>query len=452
MKHTSRTGFMRTMLSIAIPVTLQNLLFSSLTFIDTLMIGTLGDTPLAAVGMAGKWTWFLGIVLFGFTSGASVFIAQYFGANDVPGIRRTYGLMSIGTMAAALCFMLPALLIPERIIALFTRDPEAIRTACVYLRIVALAYPFQAIRRAGGTLLESTQRVVIPFVSAIVSVVTNVVLNALLIFGLCGFPALGVAGGAIATVCASAADAVLLHVLGRVRATQLRMPLADMLRITPAFVRDYARIAAPAMLNETLWALSYLLYCAVFGHMSTKAYAAITVVKAIEDLTCVTIFGLGSSCAVMIGSFIGRGETERAKDCAQRHLLLSVVFSMVIGGGVLLMRTRIISLFGVSEAVRADALRVMCIYALEMPLRTLPLMLVVGTFRAGGDTKFGLIVDTLTAYLIGIPMTALTGLFLHAGVAATYLVMYLVEDVPKVIVYGRHFLSGKWIRPVTGPS
>ena len=162
MKHTSRTGFMRTMLSIAIPVTLQNLLFSSLTFIDTLMIGTLGDTPLAAVGMAGKWTWFLGIVLFGFTSGASVFIAQYFGANDVPGIRRTYGLMSIGTMAAALCFMLPALLIPERIIALFTRDPEAIRTACVYLRIVALAYPFQAIRRAGGTLLESTQRVVIP--------------------------------------------------------------------------------------------------------------------------------------------------------------------------------------------------------------------------------------------------------------------------------------------------
>ena len=122
---------------------------------------------------------------------------------------------------------------------------------------------------------------------------------------------------------------------------------------------------------------------------------------------------------------------------------------MVIGGGVLLMRTRIISLFGVSEAVRADALRVMCIYALEMPLRSLPLMLVVGTFRAGGDTRFGLIVDTITAYLIGIPLTALTGLVLGASVPLTYLVMYLVEDVPKVIIYGKHFLSGKWIRPVT---
>ena len=232
----------------------------------------------------------------------------------------------------------------------------------------------------------------------------------------------------------------------------MRAKLRELLDFDLRFVRDYLRVGTPAMLNETIWALGNLVYSAIYGHMGTGAYAAITVVKSIEDLTSVVILGMCSSCAVMIGSFIGRGETERAKDCAQRHLLLSVVFSMVIGGGVLLMRTRIISLFGVSDAVRADALRVMCIYALEMPLRTLPLMLVVGTFRAGGDTKFGLIVDTLTAYLIGIPLTALAGLFLHAGVAATYLVMYLVEDVPKVIVYGRHFLSGKWIRPVTGPS
>ena len=448
MKRQSRTGFMRTMLSIAIPVTLQNLLFSSLTFIDTLMIGTLGDTPLAAVGMAGKWTWFLGIVLFGFTSGASVFIAQFFGANDVPGIRRTYGLMSIGTLGAALLFMLPALLIPERIVLLFTRDPEAIQAACVYLRIVALAYPFQAIRRAGGMLLESTQRVVIPFVSAIVSVVTNVVLNALLIFGLCGFPALGVAGGAIATVCASAADALLLHVLGRVRPTQLRMPLADMLRITPAFERDYARIAAPAMLNETLWALSYLLYCAIYGHMSTQAYAAITVVKAIEDLTCVMIFGLGSSCAVMIGSYIGRGDCDTARRCAVRHLQLTVGLSVLLGAGLILARGGLLAAFDVSAAVRADAAAVLVIFGLELALHNLPYMLVVGIFRAGGDTRFALLTDSACAYLLGIPLTALAGLALHLSVPATYLIMYLSEDALKVVIYGRHFLSGRWIRPV----
>ena len=420
---TRKSGsFWGTMLSIAIPVTLQNLLFSSFTLIDTLMIGRLGDTPLAAVGMAGKWTWFFDIALFGFTSGAAVFIAQFYGAHDERGIHRTHGLMTLFVLAAS------------------------------YLRIVALCYPFQALSKAGGTLLQSTQRVVIPFAGAACSVVTNIALNAVLIFGLLGFPALGVQGAAIASAIAAVVNCAVIYGTALARNTLMRAKLRELLDFDLRFVRDYLRVGTPAMLNETIWALGNLVYSAIYGHMGTGAYAAITVVKSIEDLTSVVILGMCSSCAVMIGSFIGRGETERAKDCARRHLLLSVVFSMVIGGGVLLMRTRIISLFGVSEAVRADALRVMCIYALEMPLRTLPLMLVVGTFRAGGDTKFGLIVDTLTAYLIGIPMTALTGLFLHAGVAATYLVMYLVEDVPKVIVYGRHFLSGKWIRPVTGPS
>ena len=171
------------MLAIAIPVTLQNLLFSSFTLVDTLMIGRLGDLPLAAVGMAGKWTWFYGIVLFGFTSGAAVFIAQYFGANDRAGIHRTYGVMTIGTLAASLVFMLLAMIVPQKIIGLLSSDPAAIETASTYLRIIALAYPFQALRRSAGTLLQSTQRVVIPFVGAVCSVVTNIVLNAVLMPG-----------------------------------------------------------------------------------------------------------------------------------------------------------------------------------------------------------------------------------------------------------------------------
>ena len=243
------SSFTKTMLSIAVPVTLQNLLFSSLTFIDTLMIGTLGDLPLAAVGMAGKWTWFLGIVLFGFSSGAAVFIAQYYGAGDERGIHRTHGLMGVCTLGVSLLFTAMALLMPEKIIGLFTRDPAAIKTACVYLRIVALAYPFQALRRTAGTVLESTQQVVIPFASAVCSVATNIVLNALLIYGLCGFPALGVAGAAIATVLASAVDAAVIHAAGLKKKTLLRAPLSQLTDIRGDFVLRYLRIGAPALFN-----------------------------------------------------------------------------------------------------------------------------------------------------------------------------------------------------------
>lgn len=436
------------MLSIAVPVTLQNLLFSSLTFIDTLMIGTLGDLPLAAVGMAGKWSWFLGIVLFGFSSGAAVFIAQYYGAGDTRGIHRTHGLMGVCTLGVSLLFSALALLMPEKIIGLFTRDPAAIETACVYLRIVALAYPFQALRRTAGTVLESTQQVVIPFASAICSVATNIVLNALLIYGLCGFPALGVAGAAIATVTASAVDAAVIHAAGLKKKTLLRAPLSLLTDIHWDFVLHYLRIGAPALFNETTWALSNLIYSAIYGHMSTQAYASITICKSIEDLTCVAIFGLASSCAVMLGSYVGQGDMEKTKGCAFYHLKLTVVLSLVIGLFVVLLRGGILSVFGVSDAVRADAARVLMVYGLELALRNIPYMLVVGIFRAGGDTKYALAVDFACAYLIGIPLTAAAGLILHLSVPVTYLVMYLSEDVLKVFLYGRHFQSEKWIRPV----
>ena len=441
-------NFTRTMLSIAIPLTLQNLLFSSFTLIDTVMVGKLGDLPLAAVGMAGKWSWFLNIVLFGCTSGAAVFIAQYFGAGDRKGIYRTYGLMSMLSMAAGVVFMLGALLIPETIIGMFTKDPEAIAVAAVYLRCIAVSYPFQAIAKSASTLLQSTQRVVIPFIGAACSVLTNVVFNALLIFGLCGFPAMGVAGAAIASAMAAVVNALVIYGIGLARGSMLRAPVHALLDISRGFVRDYVRVGAPAMFNETIWALSILIYSAIFGHMSTEAYAAITVAKSIEDLTCVAVFGMCSACAVMIGSYVGQGKYDHAKACARYHIVLATLFSLVIGGSLFFLRGPIMSLFGVSETVRAASIAVITIYGAEMALRNIPLMLVVGTFRAGGDTKYGLIVDTISAYLIGIPLTAVAGLVLHLSVPATYAIMYFIEDIFKVIVYGRHFLSDKWIKPV----
>ena len=436
------------MLSIAVPLTLQNLLFSSFTLIDTVMVGRLGDLPLAAVGMAGKWSWFLNIVLFGCTSGAAVFIAQYFGAGDKKGIHRTYGLMTMLALAASVVFMLCALLIPETVVRLFTSDPEAIAAASVYLRLIALSYPFQALAKAAATLLQSTQRVVIPFIGAACSVVTNVVLNALLIFGLCGFPAMGVAGAAVASAVAAVVNMLVIYGLGLAKDTMLRAPLSAMLDISRGFVRDYIRVGAPAMFNETVWAMSILIYSSIFGHMSTEAYAAITVAKSIEDLTCVAVFGMCSACAVMIGSYVGQGRYDAAKACAKYHIIVVTVMSAVIGASLFILKEPIMSLFGVSETVRADSLAVIMIYGAEMALRNIPLMFVVGTFRAGGDTKYGLIVDTFSAYLIGIPLTAFAGLVLHMSVPVTYAIMYFVEDFLKTIVYGKHFFSGKWIKPV----
>lgn len=218
-----------------------------------MMIGKLGDTPLAAVGMAGKWTWFLTIVFFGFSSGASVFISQFYGAGDDAGMRRTYGLMTVGTQAAALLFMLAALLFPDGIVRLFSSDEQAIALGASYLRIIALSYPFLALTRGGGTLLQSTGDVMIPFVGSLISVAVNITLNALLIFGLCGFPALGVQGAAIGF-----ADLLHRRCAGDLtaQASQKRRCFAQGQAVLPALraVLSAAlrRSAWPAMLNESM--------------------------------------------------------------------------------------------------------------------------------------------------------------------------------------------------------
>ena len=297
-------------------------------------------------------------------------------------------------------------------------------------------------------LLQSTGRVMIPFVGSLISVAVNIVLNALLIFGLCGFPALGVQGAAIASLVSAVVGALVIYGAGVAKKTLLRTGRSGLVGITGGFIRDFARVSMPAMLNESAWALGNLLYSSVYGHMGTGAYASITVVKSIEDLTSVAVMGLCSSCAVMIGSAIGRGDVPLSKLCAKRHVQLTIGLSVLIGAGMLALRQPLLSLFGVSQAVRDDALAVLAICALEMVLHNIPSILVMGVFRAGGDTRFGLIVDCITLYLIGLPLTMLAGLYLHWSVPMTYLVMYLSEDIIKCSAYLLHFRSYKWIRPV----
>ena len=168
-----------------------------------------------------------------------------------------------------------------------------------------------------------------------------------------GFPALGVQGAAIASLVSAVVGALVIYGAGIAKKTLLRTGRSGLVGITGSFIRDFARVSMPAMLNESAWALGNLLYSSVYGHMGTGAYASITVVKSIEELTSVAVMGLCSSCAVMIGSAIGRGDVPLCKLCARRHMQLTVGLSVLIGVSMLALRQPLLSLFGVSQAVRS---------------------------------------------------------------------------------------------------
>ena len=434
--------------TMSLPIMISMLVQALYNVVDSMFVARVSENALTALSMAFPIQNLMIAVSTGLGVGLNAVLSRALGAKDEKGVNRaaTNGIMLL--FICGLVFMLGGATIVRPYFEMQTDIAEIVESGVDYTTIVMLGSMGIFMQILFERLLQSTGRVMIPFVGSLISVAVNIVLNALLIFGLCGFPALGVQGAAIASLVSAVVGALVIYGAGIAKKTLLRTGRSGLVGITGGFIRDFARVSMPAMLNESAWALGNLLYSSVYGHMGTGAYASITVVKSIEDLTSVAVMGLCSSCAVMIGSAIGRGDVPLSKLCAKRHVQLTIGLSVLIGAGMLALRQPLLSLFGVSQAVRDDALAVLAICALEMVLHNIPSILVMGVFRAGGDTRFGLIVDCITLYLIGLPLTMLAGLYLHWSVPMTYLVMYLSEDIIKCSAYLLHFRSYKWIRPV----
>ena len=434
--------------TMSLPIMISMLVQALYNVVDSMFVARVSENALTALSMAFPIQNLMIAVSTGLGVGLNAVLSRALGAKDEKGVNRaaTNGIMLL--FICGLVFMLGGATIVRPYFEMQTDIAEIVESGVDYTTIVMLGSMGIFMQILFERLLQSTGRVMIPFIGSLISVAVNIVLNALLIFGLCGFPALGVQGAAIASLVSAVVGALVIYGAGVAKKTLLRTGRSGLVGITGGFIRDFARVSMPAMLNESAWALGNLLYSSVYGHMGTGAYASITVVKSIEDLTSVAVMGLCSSCAVMIGSAIGRGDVPLSKLCAKRHVQLTIGLSVLIGAGMLALRQPLLSLFGVSQAVRDDALAVLAICALEMVLHNIPAILVMGVFRAGGDTRFGLIVDCITLYLIGLPLTMLAGLYLHWSVPMTYLVMYLSEDIIKCSAYLLHFRSYKWIRPV----
>ena len=270
-------GFWHMILPLALPITLQNLLTSSFQIVDTLMVGQLGDTVIASVGVAGQIAFFINILFYGITAGGSVFIAQFWGARDRRSIRQIYGLMLALTLPVAGIFILGCSFAAPRLISLFTDEAELIETGARYLRIACWSYLGVGLNQVFAVLLRSTEEVRLPMLTGIVSVQLNAAANYVLIFGKLGLPAMCVEGAAWATVVSAVVGPVLLFGFSMIRRNMLRASIREMYSFNAAFAGRYFRRALPVLCNEGLWSLGILSYNAVYGRMGADNYAALTI-------------------------------------------------------------------------------------------------------------------------------------------------------------------------------
>ena len=440
--------FRRDLIVLALPIAGQVFLEFSVNFIDTLMIGRLGEAEIAGVGVANQVFFVVSLFFFGIASGVGVFVAQYWGKRDITGIRHLQGIAVALACGVALVAGGLAVGVPRRIIALFTADATVIASGAAYLRIVAVSYPLTALIACYAGVVRGCGESGLPFRATICGFCSNVVLNSVLIFGLFGLPALGVRGAAIGTLIARAIELTVLLRATYARRLPAAAPPRYMFRWPERLFRRVMTTAGPVIANEVAWVVGVTMYSVVFGRIGTEAFAARHIADTVFRLTIVLFIGIANAAYVMIGNTIGAGDRERARALAWQLQILAPG-AAIVAGLVLVAATPFVSLvFTISDRTAEYATTFLFIIAATFPFKAITLIQIVGVFRGGGDTRFALLVDLIGVWGFGVPLTFLTGLVLKWPVGVVFFISGS-EEIAKAVVGIIRTRSGRWINDLT---
>ena len=439
--------FLKNLAVIAVPVALQNLLTTTGSMIDTMMIAPLGETSVGAVGLCAQFSSLMFSCYWGFVGGGMLLISQYWGAQDDDGIDRSYGMTLSCMLTVAILFACLALFAPATVMRLYT-DKAALQAIGVeYLSVVGVAYVFQILSVGMSALLRSTERVRIPLYASIASVAANIGLNWVFIYGHLGVPAMGIRGAALATACAAAINALLTVVLAACQRYPYLFHLRRHFRWTRAHLGEYFRKCFPIICNELLIGVGNMVINMVLGRQSEQAIAAVAVFRTLEGLVIGFFAGFSNAASVLVGKCVGAGELETAYERAKRLVPMCAGCILCLCLALVALNQPILtamSLSGESLRIGSGILMIYCVAAVIRMCNWTQ----NDTYRASGDAVTGTVLEITFMYLLLLPAVCLSGLVLHAPFFVIFACCYIDEPI-RFVLMQIHMYSGKWVRPVT---
>lgn len=433
---------------IAIPIIIQQLMFSGLNLLGVVFVGQKGDASVAAVGLAGQVAFLLNLVHFGIISGAAMFTAQFWGKRDILNLRRVLGLCLMLSISASLIFFALAQLIPAQILSIYSKDPVVIELGTGYIRIFSWTFLFFAVTFSYALVMRSTGNVKLPTAVSVGALLLSTILSYSLIFGRFGLPELGINGAAVAAVIARFLECVVLLGLIYARKSPVAASLRELTGMDRAFFGKVIRPMLPVILNEIFWSLGITTYNIIYGRLGTQSYAAMNIVSTIEQMAFVLFIGLSNATSVLVGNRIGEGKEEEAYVYGGRSIGLGIVGGIILGVALQLIKAPVLSLYNVSPEVIQNASYILNVVTFFLWVRVDNLTIVIGILRAGGDTRFSLFLDGMIIWIVGVPMAYLAAFVLGLPVYFVYL-FAMSEEATKWILGFRRYLSRKWINNLT---
>lgn len=435
-------------LKLALPIMIQNLINTLVNTADTVMLGYVGQSAMAAASLANQYTFVLFCVFFGMATATSVLCAQYWGKGDKKTIERLVGLALRFGIIVSILFTVGSFLFPTAIMKLFSSSAETIEIGAKYLKVVSISFVFMAVSQVYLSALRSVGKVVFPSVVVIVSLCVNVFFNASFIFGLFGMPRLGVVGVALGTVLARVTEVILC--IGFSFKSDVRISIKAIFAPAKVLTKDFLIISLPSIGNDLIWSLATTVFTIILGHLGDDIVAANAVAMMVVNIGAIAMRGFANATTIVIGQALGANQIEQTKKYAVKLILLTLYVAVAGCVVIVALRPYIVNFYSsklTEQAVKfLSAMMFMTTY--RMIGEGINTCLICGCFRGGGDTKYGFIMDTIMMWGVAIPVMVVAAYVLKLPPIWVYFAMTLdeLEKMPFIFI---HFFKFKWMKNIT---
>lgn len=437
--------FFRMIFATVLPLLIQSVFTQSSNFVDQLLISSVGTEAIAAIGASNKLMTLYNGFLYGSCSGCAMFMAQYWGKQDHKSFQKIFGVLVTVTLAAGIFFSAIVIIIPDRLIGFFADDQIVIDLAVQYMRYVVLAYFLMSVIFPLEHMMRSMNKVKVTMVESIVSVIVNCVVSYILIYGKLGFPAMGVAGAAIGTVICRVISLVILIVYIKVSDNVIFKNAKNIFVYNMTFVKAFFKKALPLIANEMLWQLGTTIYFIIYGRAGTDALAAMSIMQTLQQLSKIFSGSFCGASAIIVGNEIGKGDVNRVHRFCKKFHTAAMIVGIVSGIAVLAVRPLMLHIYSIEGTeVGHFVSQCMIVLSIYILLNVNNSINVEGIFRSGGDTAYLTLMDMGSIWLVGMPFTLITGVFLHTNVVIIYCA-YIVLELYKLPLGYFRFRSGKWL-------
>ena len=441
-------GDYKKLLKIVGPISFQYLMTSLVSASDAFMLGFLDQTSLSAVSLATQVAFVYSLFFGAFVFGFNVMGAQYYGKKDIGSVERIITITLRYTMIVGLMFTLVTLIIPDKVMYIFTSDPELIREGARYLRAVSASYLLTGISQVYFGVLKVCDRAGLSSLIGSLAVVINIILNAVLIFGIGSFRGMGIVGAALATVCARIFEVVFaLVATARFKCPKTRIKYL-LQRDDKVLHRDYWKYTIPLLINQLGWGGGVTMYSVIMGHLGSDAVAANSIASIVRSMVASMCWGIASAVGIVLGQLLGNGELEEAKRLGGKYVRLSIWIGVGSGLIILCLTPLVLGVISLTDVAQRYLKWMLFMAAYYIIGNSLNSTIISGIFPAGGDTKFGMICDLVTLWCVIVPMGMLFAFVIKAPVLVVAFILTLDEFVKIPAVY-KHYMKYAWVRNIT---